>query len=111
MDSASAVHVHRHSARSHAHASVVSPAAAAAPLVRQDLTSASGAHWLVSGVDDSGNKVNAHATVPGNVYLDLTAARVLTNGDPLYRDNDQKYDWWVNKKQQWARKDTGHATF
>jgi len=91
-------HHHRHQQQHHGVAAPAAAASRSAPasapaLLLQDLTSASGVQWRVSGVDDSGAPVDAAATVPGNVYLDLSAAGVLADGDPLYRDNDKNYEW------------------
>jgi len=64
----------------------------------QELTSAAGVRWSVSG--SSGNVSNAPATVPGNIYTDLWEAGVL-DGDPLYRDNELRFRW-VAEEESWT---------
>ena len=51
-----------------------------------------GLHWTLSGQDSEGQEVRVPASVPGDVYSDLSEAGVL-GGDLLYRFNDVEYRW------------------
>ena len=51
-----------------------------------------GLSWTLSGQDSEGREVRVPASVPGDVYSDLSGAGVL-GGDLLYRFNDVEYRW------------------
>ena len=51
-----------------------------------------GLSWTLSGQDSEGREVRVPASVPGDVYSDLSRAGVL-GGDLLYRFNDVEYRW------------------
>ena len=51
-----------------------------------------GLSWTLSGEDSDGREVSVPASVPGDVYSDLSEAGVLA-GALLYRFNDVEYRW------------------
>ena len=51
-----------------------------------------GLSWSLSGRDREGQELRVPASVPGDVYTDLSQAGVL-GGDLLYRFNDVEYRW------------------
>ena len=62
------------------------------PLASGETIDLGGLPWTLSGQDSEGQEVRVPASVPGDVYSDLSEAGVL-GGDLLYRFNDVEYRW------------------
>lgn len=67
--------------------------ASSSTFYQQYLTTAAGSSWSLVNSNGSVSASSPFVVVPGNVHLDLGAAGVLTQGDPLYRDNEINYRW------------------
>ena len=96
VDAAHGAHHHHSSARDAPRAIAVAPAPQTADVFVQDLTSASGVSWILTGSDSANKLVTVPAAVPGNVYTDLVTAKVL-QGDPLARYNEKNFQWVASK--------------
>lgn len=62
------------------------------PLTSGETIDLGGLAWTLSGQDSDGQELRVPASVPGDVYSDLSEAGVL-GGDLLYRFNDVEYRW------------------
>ena len=60
------------------------------PLTSAETVDLGGLPWTLSGQDSKGQEVRVPASVPGDVYSDLSEGGVL-GGDLLYRFNDVEW--------------------